>query len=161
MRVVQSVWTSDKGWNVSGVINDANLVLAFGSPAAVKSRRWNELKARHPGAILLGCSTGGEIHGSEVLDDTLSATAMKFSHTEIVAAEADVASVGGSFAAGHAIGAKLARHDLKALFVLSDGTCVNGSDLVRGLRGMVGADVVMTGGLAGDGANFWHDLCRA
>ena len=154
MRATQSIWTPAQGWGPGETMGDANLVLAFGSPDAVRGKPWNELKARHPHAILLGCSTGGEIHGSEVMDDTLSATAMKFSRTEIIAAEADVVAAGGSFAAGQAIGAKLARADLKALFVLSDGTTVNGSDLVRGLRDMVGSDVVLTGGLAGDGANF-------
>ena len=154
MRAIQSIWTSEKGWSWPASGGNANLVLAFGSPGTVNSERWNELKARHPKAILLGCSTGGEIHGFDVMDDTLSATAMEFSRTEIVAAEADVAAVGGSFAAGEIVGRKLARPDLKALFVLSDGTKVNGSELVRGLRDTVGADVVLTGGLAGDGANF-------
>ena len=37
---------------------------------------------------------------------------------------------------------------------LSDGTKTNGSDLVRGLRDAVGPDVVLCGGLAGDGPNF-------
>ena len=56
--------------------------------------------------------------------------------------------------AGRSIGRALACSDLKALFVLSDGTKTNGSDLVRGLRDAVGPDVVLCGGLAGDGANF-------
>ena len=154
MRAIQSIWTPEKGWSWSAASSNANLVLAFGSPGAVTSERWNELKACHPKAILLGCSTGGEIHGYDVMDDTLSATAMEFSRTELVAAEADVEAAGGSFAAGQIVGRKLARSDLKALFVLSDGTKVNGSELVRGLRDTVGANVVLTGGLAGDGANF-------
>jgi hypothetical protein len=154
MRVTQSVWTSSRGWRVPEGDNNANLVLAFGSPATLKSDRWKQLQSRYPKAILLGCSTGGEIHGCEVMDDTLSATAMTFDHTEIIAAQADVAAAGGSFAAGKSVGQRLARGDLKALFVLSDGTTVNGSELVRGLREAVGGDVVLTGGLAGDGANF-------
>jgi hypothetical protein len=38
--------------------------------------------------------------------------------------------------------------------VLSDGLLVNGSELVRGLNASVPATVVVTGGLAGDGAKF-------
>jgi hypothetical protein len=38
--------------------------------------------------------------------------------------------------------------------VLSDGMHVNGSALVNGLRASVAPDVVITGGLAGDGARF-------
>jgi hypothetical protein len=80
------------------------------------------------------------------------ATAISFDRTEIRAAEAEVAQ--GSFEAGRSIGRELARPDLKALFVLSDGTKTNGSDLVRGLRDAVGPGVVLCGGLAGDGPNF-------
>jgi hypothetical protein len=154
MRATQSIWTSANGWQMPARTSDANLVLAFGSPKAIRGKGWSELRTRHPEAILLGCSTGGEIHGCDVVDDTLSVTAMKFSQTELIAAEADVDAEGGSFAAGKAIGQKLARPDLKALFVLSDGTKVNGSEMVRGLRAAVGANVILTGGLAGDGADF-------
>ena len=114
---------------------------------------WPELTKRYRNAIVMGCSTGGEIHGAEVTDETLSVTALKFSSTRLKAAEANVAD-GGSFAAGGAIAAQLAHSDLKAIFVLSDGTKVNGSDLVRGLRAAAGPEVVLTGGLAGDGARF-------
>jgi hypothetical protein len=102
--------------------------------------------------ILLGCSTGSEIHGRDVQDETLGTTALHFARTHIAAAT-DVPDMGGSFMPV-AIGAQLSRPDLAAIFVLSDGTRVNGSELVRGLRTKIGADVVLTGGLAGDGARF-------
>jgi len=157
MHATQSSWSSKSGWSKAsaGSPGDARLVLAFGSPDAISNAgRWNELQARHPNAIMLGCSTGGEIHGCDVVDETLSATAFDFANTQIAAAQADVESSGDSFAAGQAIGAQLARPDLSALFVLSDGTRVNGSELVRGLRASVGEKVVLTGGLAGDGPRF-------
>jgi len=153
MRAVQSIWTSGRGWDQSPAHSDAQLVLAFGATGTVTGGgSWSELRRRHPEAILLGCTTGGEIHGCDVLDESLSATAIHFDDTEIAAAETDVAQ--GSFEAGRSIGATLARHDLKALFVLSDGTRTNGSDLVRGLRDAAGPNVVLVGGLAGDGPNF-------
>jgi hypothetical protein len=43
---------------------------------------------------------------------------------------------------------------LAAVFVISTGLDVNGSDLVRGLNCALPANVVVTGGLAGDGPNF-------
>ena len=153
MHAVQSLWTAATGWDDSAVHDGANLVLAFGASGTLRhGNSWQELARRHPGAILLGCTTGGEIHGCDVLDDTLSATAIRFDHTRITAAGADVAQ--GSYEASHSIGRELAHPGLKALFVLSDGTRTNGSDLVRGLRDAVGPDVVLCGGLAGDGPNF-------
>jgi hypothetical protein len=152
MRATQSIWTESKGWHGDSDAG-ANLVLAFGSSAAMRAGdRWRELGVRYPGAILLGCSTGGEIHGCEVLDESLCATAISFARTRLRAATAGVAN--DSFAAGRQLGLELAGPDLKAVFLLSDGTRTNGSELVRGLRGVVGADVVLSGGLAGDGADF-------
>jgi hypothetical protein len=152
MRAVQSIWTSEGGWTDKSRNDEANLVLAFGGSGTVASPHWQELRSRHPNAIVLGCSTGGEIHGCDVLDETISATAIRFDRTKLIAAEAELAQ--DSFEAGQKIGRTLARPGLKALFVLSDGTRTNGSDLVRGLRDTVGPDVVLAGGLAGDGSNF-------
>lgn len=152
MKATQSIWTPSGGWDSAVHRMQADLVLAFGSSATVGAGCWQELMARHPGAIFLGCTTGGEIHGCDVLDETLSATIVSFARTKLVAAKADISD--GSFLAGQKIGAQLFRPDLRAVFVLSDGTRTNGTDLVKGLRTAIGPDVVLTGGLAGDGANF-------
>jgi hypothetical protein len=47
------------------------------------------------------------------------------------------------------------------VFVLSDGLNVNGSALVAGLCGVIGADIPLTGGLAGDGAEFRETIVGA
>src|SRR5262249_61507244 len=70
------------------------------------------------------------------------------------AAEAGVQDASESYKGGRAIGKSLATPDLKAIFLLSDGIKVNGSELVRGIRSCTGNQVVITGGLAGDGARF-------
>ena len=43
-------------------------------------------------------------------------------------------------------------------FVLSDGQGINGSDLAAGLKHNLPNNVCITGGLAGDGANFQETL---
>ena len=154
MRARQSLWTAQQGWTGQSD-GPADLLLAFGGTSAVTDQKlWDELALRHPGAIVLGCSTGGEIHGADVLDDSLSVTTLGFDRTQLKSAEATVENATGSYKAGRAIGKTLASPDLKAIFLLSDGTRVNGSELVRGIRSCVGNQVVITGGLAGDGARF-------
>jgi hypothetical protein len=154
MRARQSLWTAHQGWTGHSD-GRADLLLAFGGTQAVTNRDlWNELSARHPAAILLGCSTGGEIHGSDVLDESLSVTSLSFDRTHLRSAEAIVDTAADSFKAGQEIGNNLAAPDLKTIFVLSDGTRVNGSELVRGIRACTGNKVVITGGLAGDGPRF-------
>jgi hypothetical protein len=154
MRARQALWTANQGW-IGTSDGPADLLLAFGGTDAIKDASlWTDLLRRHPGAIVLGCSTGGEIHGSDVFDESLSVTTMSFDHTRLKSAEASVRDAAGSFDAGQSIGQQLAAGDLKTVFVLSDGTRVNGSELVRGIRACVGNQVVITGGLAGDGARF-------
>ncbi|HXJ00366.1 MAG TPA: FIST N-terminal domain-containing protein [Micropepsaceae bacterium] len=154
MRAQQALWTAQQGWT-GHMGGPADLLLAFGGARTITDNGlWQELSARHPGAIVLGCSTGGEIHGSDVLDESLSVTALSFARTALRAAEAMVDAAAASFEAGQQIGKNLSAPDLKMIFVLSDGTRVNGSELVRGIRACVGAKVVITGGLAGDGPRF-------
>lgn len=154
MRAQQSLWTANQGWT-GGTGGPADLLLAFGGTEAVTNKNlWNELSKRHPGAILLGCSTGGEIHGTDVLDESLSVTALGFDRTKLKCAEAHVGSADDSYNAGMEIGRSLEGAGLKTIFILSDGTRVNGSELIRGIRAWTGNHVVITGGLAGDGPRF-------
>src|SRR6267142_6030395 len=76
MRARQYLWTANAGWTGHSD-GPADLCLAFGGTGPI-TEKWNELSRRHPGAILLGCSTGGEIHGADVLDESLSVTALGF-----------------------------------------------------------------------------------
>ncbi len=154
MQARQSLWTASRGWS-GGSDGPSDLILAFGGTGAMTNADlWNDLGRRHPGAIVLGCSTGGEIHGPDVLDESLSVTSLDFERTQLKSAEATLENAGSSYDAGKEIGSKLASADLKTIFLLSDGTRVNGSELVRGMRAAVGNDVIITGGLAGDGPRF-------
>lgn len=105
------------------------------------------------GGFLIGCSTAGEIHGPEVADGTLAVAIAEFEHTRL-RVTAERISSGTSYLAGGLVGEDLRGDGLRAVFVLSDGLDVNGSDLVAGLNASLPEGVVVTGGLAGDGPRF-------
>ncbi|MEX0826134.1 MAG: FIST N-terminal domain-containing protein [Acidimicrobiia bacterium] len=105
------------------------------------------------GGFLIGCSTAGEIHGPEVADGTLAVAIAEFEHTRLRVTAEQISS-GTSYLAGGLIGEGLRGDGLRAVFVLSDGLDVNGSDLVAGLTASLPEGVVVTGGLAGDGSRF-------
>ena len=113
-----------------------------------------ELVAQYPQSIVVGCSTSGEIHNTFIYDHSLTVAILRFEATAVRAASAEVSSPDTSFAAGHSLAATLLADDLRAVFVLSDGMMVNGSKLVEGLNNMLPESVIVTGGLAGDAANF-------
>ena len=87
IRVEQRRWTTKDGWAVTHPgtgVSAPQLVLAFGGGGALSdATRAAELRAAYPGAPIVGCSTSGEICGTEVLDDSIVATALQFEHTTI------------------------------------------------------------------------------
>ena len=102
----------------------------------------------------MGCSTSGEIWGTEIKDESLTFGIVQFENTETKTAAAPVCDPTQSFHAGESLGRTLLRPDLRGVLVLSDGLHVNGSELVRGLNAVLPESVVVTGGLAGDGVKF-------
>ena len=166
MRVAQLSWSETTGWaSASGIPTNttaADLVFFFGARQALASgERYRELHAMFPGAYILGCSTGGQIHNSDVTDDEIAAAAIRFNGTKLRVASEATPSPESSRACGEKIGRALAASDLVGIFVLSDGLNVNGSELVAGIVGAVGERVSVTGGLAGDGADFAETLVGA
>jgi hypothetical protein len=157
MRVEQRLWQPSRGWRV--VAGDGkvapSLVLFFASPGTLDDgARFAELKSNYPDAALIGCTTGGEIIDIDVHDGCVTATAIEFDQTKLRFSECRVGTQITSFEAGVKLAAGLPREGLRGVFLLSDGTQVNGTALVAGIQQVLGRDVQLTGGLAGDGARF-------
>ncbi len=162
MKVEQSTWTASHGWApkpVGQLGASAQLVLVFASPEIlVQPSLVADVRAAYPQAHLLGCSTAGEIAQESVADDTLTVTAVAFEHSRVAGAQVNIADPARSFEAGVALIDQLPSEDLVHVFVLSDGLCVNGSELVRGITSRLPSHVTATGGLSGDGSRFQTTL---
>ncbi len=160
MRTEQLSWSEPTGWRNGGASSrSANLVLYFGTRQALASgSRYHELRAMFPAAHIMGCSTGGQISNDDVTDDEITAAALSFDRTQLRLASAPAPDAAHSHACGEAIGRALAADDLAGVFVLSDGLNINGSKLVAGITSVIGNAVSLTGGLAGDGAQFEETL---
>jgi hypothetical protein len=160
MRTQQMVWTSRTGWTASTTpLGDASLVLYFGTRQALANgSRYEELRGMFSAAHILGCSTGGQINNAAVSDDEIVAAAVKFDATKLRLCLQDIGAAHRSRECGEAIGRTLRADDLAGVFVLSDGLNVNGSELVAGITSEIGPKIPLTGGLAGDGADFKETL---
>jgi len=156
MWIEQRTWTAANGWSTQGEHKTpASLVLYFAAPGAQPPEDiLSALRDSYGGAAIVGCTTGGEISGDEVLDGTIVVAALGFARARVRTALRALGDISQSRKVGAELAAELAEDDLKALFILSDGTRVNGDSLVAGCRDTVAGDVVVTGGLAGDGARF-------
>lgn len=165
MRIRRSLWTATAGWedvDSQWGAEPAHLVIYFAGPGVMEDgARFAEMRARHPAARIVGCSTGGEILGREVHDGAVAMVALRLEHSLIRIAGAWASGRTDSFVAGASLGADLAEGGPRGVFVLSDGTRVNGSDLVRGLKSRLPDATILTGGLAGDGDAFVSTLVGA
>ena len=163
MRIRKIVWNTQTGWSALGdSAGDVSLVLYFGTREALDcGARYEELRGLFPGAHIMGCSTGGQIHNNDVNDDEIIAAAVSFGATRLQLCRQDIDDPKKSRDYGEALGRALQADDLAGVFVLSDGLNVNGSELVAGVSKVIGANVPLTGGLAGDGASFKETLVGA
>lgn len=135
-----------------------SFMLLFASPAYDQEKLLNALRAKAPGAVIVGCSTSGEItsvagsldHSIALL--TIASDQMKF-----------VAGVGHNIAddprkAGQALAEDIQRNaggvKPKACIMLPDGLAGNGADVVRGILDVYGQDFMVAGGSAGDDYQF-------
>jgi hypothetical protein len=162
MQIEQTRWSQGKGWAGAppGKLGaEAQLVFLFGSPACLKQTTWQDgIRSAYPNAHRLGCSTAGEICGTEVTDETLVATAIAFEHTRLHGVSLKIGAANDSFQAGERLAKSLPHESLVHVLVISDGQNVNGSELVAGLTQHLPAGVTLTGGLAGDGDRFQETL---
>jgi hypothetical protein len=147
------------GWNTPLPVEfdtPRTLVLAFGASELIdRPAALLELAAAFPKACVVGCSTAGEISDRHIKDGSISAAVCAFDDSELRRASAPLSSAADSYGAGEMVARELsAQRKPRAIFVLSDGMRVNGSELIRGINSVTAGEVVVTGGLAGDGDRF-------
>ena len=158
MKSEQRVWRKEKGWqNLSdhGLSQSAQLVFIFGNLYFLKEfPLMDEIRKSYPNAQLIGCSTAGEIVGTQVFDHTVVITAVYFEHTHIKVVKDKLNQEDDNLTVAKRLADTLDKHDLKHVFVLSEGLNVNGSQLVKGFTSSLPDHVAVTGGLAGDQSYF-------
>ncbi|MEK6975754.1 MAG: FIST N-terminal domain-containing protein [Candidatus Thermoplasmatota archaeon] len=160
MQTEQRIWSLGKGWSpANSRLTDAQVVLVFGAKAALANPAcMTDLHHSYPSAHIIGGSTAGEIAGTHVLDGTIVSTAVHFDRAHLQVASIDLAPDEDSAVAGERLARELPQDGLVHVFIVSDGQKVNGSELVRGMAASLPGGVAVTGGLAGDGADFRSTL---
>lgn len=160
MKIEHIQWQNNK-WEPDspGKLPTAQVVFLFGSPSVLKQPYLiQHIQQAYPKGHLLGCSTAGEISHTQVLDDSLVATAVQFEQTGLRGVCIKPHKGTSDFQAGELLARKLDKTGLVHVFVLSRGLNINGSDLVAGLSSQLPSHVTITGGLSGDGDRFQETL---
>lgn len=157
MQLSTFAYAASSGWSeeLPRIDSEDTLVVAFGAAEfGDDTRPFEDLARAFPTSRIVGCSTAGEFIGTDLRDHSVVVAAARFESSALRTASAAVAVPDDSFAAGQDIARQLADPALRGVLMLSDGLTVNGSELVRGLNGILPPSVVVTGGLAADGDRF-------
>lgn len=155
---------SENNWKIhpmSRLTNEAKaqLVLCFASKSKMQTgNMYTSIKSKFTAAEIAMCSTSGEIYQDNVLDNSLVALAIQFEKTIINTHSVNIKDYNNSYAAAIGLAKKISNENLTYILLLSDGSLVNGSELVKGVATQVDKKVLITGGLAGDDANFKSTL---
>ncbi len=133
----------------------AQLVLAFAERSILEeSSYYPILKNTYPNAAIVVCSTSGQISNDIlIVDKNVVVTALEFEKTNIKAVEVDILE-DSIVVLGQKIKQNLFEEDLKSILILSEGSFVNGTELVNELIKQTTARIPIFGGLAGDEYNF-------
>lgn len=140
-------------------LETASLVLVFSS-----IKRFNEnklpsvLKSRYPTAQIVGCTTSGEISPNGVFDDSIQITAIEWEKVIQRVVQSKSSKMQDSFETGANLATQLKTTTLRTVLLISDGLHVNGSELINGFQSVLGDDIPIIGGLAGDGGAFSNTL---
>ena len=134
---------------------NANLVIAFGERLFLeKTAPYQKLKGLYPNANIVTCSTSGQISNNNLVQNNLVATAIAFEKTKIRTTEIDILLNPDIKLLGNKIKEDLLSDDLKSILVFSEGSFINGTELINELIFQTRETVPIFGGLAGDEYNF-------
>lgn len=160
MKINQAMRTKSGSWEfMQDTPLNNPLVLVFGDRMLLEDQGiYEEIRGFYPeGEIVFG-STSGEILETRVYEETLTLTAIEFEKSEFKVISRNIKDFVDIQKMGAELASAFDTEQLRHLFVVSDGSFVNGSGLIEGLEQAEGFNATITGGLCGDGARFEKTL---
>ncbi|NRD19200.1 FIST C-terminal domain-containing protein [Winogradskyella eckloniae] len=162
MKTVQLIKRKNENWKyLSKKMNlKEPLILVFGNRYLLEEENvYTDLKAKFPDAHIVFGSTSGDITAYFVTDDSMVATAIEFEKTKFEIKTSNVINSDlDSFVTGKNLINQFTKEGLKHVFVISEGSFINGSELTKGMNAAAENKVLITGGLCGDAARFEKTL---
>lgn len=158
MKIVQALKEHNQSWKYFGekVKLKAPLVLVFGNRFLLEDIRViAAIRNEFPYDNIVFGSTSGEILGCNVNENSIAVTAIEFEKSSFVVETANILDYNkNANQLGEILYTKIPKENLKHLFVISEGSFINGSSLINGLEKGIKDSVSITGGMCGDDARF-------
>lgn len=158
MKTVQLVKKSNKNWEYVTPKQDLNkpLVLVFGNRFAIEdSNIYDEVKTLFPDGEIIFGSACAEISSDTVNENSITITAIQFEKSSFIVKTSNVLNKDlDSYKTGNELINQFPKEGLKYIFVVSEGSFINGSQLTRGMSASTDDNIIITGGLCGDDTRF-------
>ena len=162
MQSVQAKRKSENNWEFLTEQKKlkAPLVLVFGCRLLFENCNIHEeVSALFPDGHIVYGSTAGEIIGPDVYDQSITLTAIEFEKSSFsIACDNILAHNQDISALGKALVSTLPKEHLKHILLISDGSLLNGSELINAIETNIDTSVGLSGGLCGDDSRFEKTL---
>lgn len=158
MKIVQAIKLANQQWEFlqEKVALTNPLVLVFANRYLLEDKNvLADIRIQFPYEHIVFGSTAGEISRNDVNDNSIVVTAIEFEKSSFIVKSGNIlAYEKKAKVLGEALYAEMPKENLKHLFVLSEGSFVNGSSLIDGLEQNMNVTIPITGGMCGDDARF-------
>lgn len=162
MRIVQAKRPAGENWIKNREFESLQnpLVFVFGDRKLLESDDfYQETIAAFPTRHIVFGSSAGEIYQQDILDNSAVMTAIDFETSSFEVRTANCCEFQqDSDELGKALVANLPQENLRHIFVISEGSFVNGSKLVKGMESNLDQESSVTGGMCGDNDRFEKTL---
>ncbi|WP_338376989.1 FIST N-terminal domain-containing protein [uncultured Flavobacterium sp.] len=162
MKIVQAYKLEGQNWKYLQAKKELKnpLVLVFANRMLLENHEViSQIRNEFPYEHIVFGSTSGEILDNNVFDNSIVITAIEFEKTTFeIRTENILEHYKDAKKLGQTLYNSMPRENLKHLFVLSEGSFVNGSSLIEGLEENITNTVPISGGMCGDDAKFEKTL---
>ena len=162
MTIVQAIKKPNEPFvfNEKRILLKEPLVLVFGNRYMLESEHiYAEVKDLFPNSHIVFGTTSGEIIDDSVLEGTVVLTAIEFKKSSVVIKRSNINDFkNNDYKLGESLMAEFPKENLKHLFIISEGSSVNGSALISGLEKVKNTSISLSGGLCGDDGRFERTL---
>lgn len=162
MKTVQLVKHKNLDWEFIGDQKKLEnpLVLVFGNRYMLEDKSiFEEIRGLFPNGHIVFGSACAEISSNTVNEESITITAMEFEKSSFQIKTSNVLNSDlDSFKTGNDLIKQFDAEGLKYVFVVSEGSFINGSQLTKGMSTFNKNNLLITGGLCGDNTRFEKTL---
>jgi len=161
MKIVQGIKKGKSAFELNSTEKlRGPLVMVFGNRYMLEDASiYKQVSALFPDGHIVFGSTSGEIINEAVQERTIVLTAIAFEKSSFIVRTKNVKDFeNNDFDLGQALMKEFPKDDLKYFFLVSEGSTVNDSALIKGFENGKSKNIGLSGGLCGDDDRFEKTL---